>query len=72
MSDCLSKEELELLNKRELRGAGLVKALKHLETCEKCRLQIELPTKKEILGRIFDEDEISAMRLSEPLPQQKK
>lgn len=58
MEDCLTREELELINKRELRGKGLFKALKHLETCEKCRSKIKLPSKEEILKR-FDIDSSS-------------
>ena len=56
MNDCLSKEDLELLSNDEFYGKGLFKALKHLELCEKCRAQIKLPTKEEILKR-FEEDE---------------
>lgn len=57
MKDCLTKEKIELLNKRELSGKGLFKALKHLEMCERCSAQIKLPDKKEILKR-FEEEEL--------------
>lgn len=67
MNDCLSRKEVELLNKRELRGERLYAALKHLETCESCRLKIEIPTRKEVLERIFiDKDEIADI-LASPL-----
>lgn len=73
MSDCLTKENLELLNKRQLRGRGLVNALKHLEKCEKCRRKIKLPGREEVLRRIFDdEDEISAILSQVSSPGQKK
>lgn len=66
----MSKAEIELLNKRELRGTGLFAALKHMETCEKCRSQIELPTREEILKR-FEEDKSSSVS-SETASVQKK
>lgn len=56
MSDHLSQKEIDSLSNRTLRGKGLFAALKHLETCEKCRSQIKLPTREEILKR-FEADE---------------
>lgn len=52
MKEHLTAEELELLNERRLRGKELVKALKHLETCARCRSKVKLPTKEEILTRL--------------------
>lgn len=66
----MSREEIELLNKRELCGKGLFSALKHLENCEKCRSQIELPTREEILKR-FEEGEPPSI-LTQTAPAQKK
>ncbi len=65
MNDHLTREELELLSNRDFRGKGLFKALKHLESCEKCRLQIKPPTKGEILKR-FEEDDIPSPPPSAP------
>ena len=56
MKECLSPTVLEELSERRFRGNGLFEILKHLETCEKCRSQIRLPTKEEILKR-FEADE---------------
>ncbi len=53
MAEHLTKEEIDLLSKREFRGKGLFDALKHIEICEECRLQIKLPVAEEILNR-FD------------------
>ena len=41
MKEHLTAEEVELLNKRQLRGKGLVKALTHLESCAECRSKIK-------------------------------
>ncbi len=65
----MSREEIELLSKRKLRGNRLFAGLKHLETCEKCRSQIKLPAKEEILKR-FEEDQ-SSLISSQTVPIQK-
>lgn len=72
MNDCLSKEDLELLSRHESPDRGLFKALEHLEKCEKCRSQVKIPTKKEILKRfeLTEEEEeaiSSTSHVSSPL-----
>lgn len=60
MNEHLSKEDLELLSMSETpKSIGLFEALEHLEHCDKCRAQIKLPTKEEILKRfeLTDEEE---------------
>ncbi len=60
MKECLTAEEVELLDKRELRGKGLVKALRHLESCPECRSKMKSPTREEILRRLEPNDHDAA------------
>jgi hypothetical protein len=69
MNDCLSKEDLELLSNQESPSMGLFKALEHLEKCEKCRSQVRLPSKEEILKRLeLTEDEKEALSSASTVP----
>ena len=70
MSEHLTKEKLEMLSSRKLRGKELFSALKHIENCQKCRVRVKLPTTEEILKRL--EPDTDSHLKSETTTQQKK
>lgn len=57
MTKHLSLEKIEQLEKHQLKGEIFAENLLHLNSCLECRQKLKVPSKEEVLKKIFDEEE---------------